>query len=549
MAEIASAVIQPDSLSMGLITTPMLDARIPCMRLSWIAWDSGFRGSGLQIGDYIIAIDSAVLTRPADAAELQHRLPQLPGQYDECRHWKDLGANAGRRVKLHVRRRNFPGEGWRELDIEGELQPQRTWVTDSSRQLFGRGGPDRMEYDGFSESWWDWYEKAATSWQRYLDGYWQGNGFNNRFELQQILQDEPRIKLLGEKYPGAFSEAVTADWQAVRDCMLSRPYTLAADTLAYRKLDEERMQQLAQAATSARTAWLTAHQSELIPPFPAIDPILGDRAGVAGKLVELPTISQHEWISQGQRTVFVFGQSDQWYFADGSSKPIERMIHAQRRYEAGVSPNIRSDFAVVARVLPEPTLVVYNERGCFGLRVEPVAATIGDALFIDLDASKNDPPLYAGEAELAAQALSPPPDNAPPRTVMECFHTALKLGDQKLWQSLFADWSLHFADNGLPLIDRGCNPDVDSWWDSARRLILGEVLDVRVAWTDDTYPVVVGREFDNAPKIDETHVEVDHIGQEADGTTRTFSKVGLQRVWTLQRVDGGPWRIVSMGGI
>ena len=42
-----------DNLRSGLTTDTMLDSDPPALRVSWIAWDSGFRGSGLQVGDQI----------------------------------------------------------------------------------------------------------------------------------------------------------------------------------------------------------------------------------------------------------------------------------------------------------------------------------------------------------------------------------------------------------------------------------------------------------------------------------------------------------------
>lgn len=124
------------------------------------------------------------------------------------------------------------------------------------------------------------------------------------------------------------------------------------------------------AGCAARDAFRAAHSGELIPPFPSIDPVLGDRTAVTGKLTELPRVTSREWISQGDRTVFVFAQGNDCYVADGEGPGIAGMIRAERRYESLVTPNIQAGYEIVGRILPDPTLVVVQERGMFALRVE-----------------------------------------------------------------------------------------------------------------------------------------------------------------------------------
>jgi hypothetical protein len=43
-------------------------------------------------------------------------------------------------------------------------------------------------------------------------------------------------------------------------------------------------------------------------------------------------------------------------------------------------------------------------------------------------------------------------------------------------------------------------------------------------------------------------VEVEHIGKFPEGY-RPVTGVEVKRVWTLQRIDGGPWRITDQRGI
>ena len=75
MANAAQEIVGAE-LGSGLQTTPMLDANPPCLRVSWIRWDSGFRGSGLRIGDRIVAVNGVPVTKPSTLQETQRALPK-----------------------------------------------------------------------------------------------------------------------------------------------------------------------------------------------------------------------------------------------------------------------------------------------------------------------------------------------------------------------------------------------------------------------------------------------------------------------------------------
>jgi len=59
-----------DNLRSGLTTDSMLEDDPPGLRVSWIAWGSGFHASGLQIGDQIIAVNGETVPRPTDGSPL-----------------------------------------------------------------------------------------------------------------------------------------------------------------------------------------------------------------------------------------------------------------------------------------------------------------------------------------------------------------------------------------------------------------------------------------------------------------------------------------------
>ncbi|HKY90863.1 MAG TPA: hypothetical protein VJM11_07475, partial [Nevskiaceae bacterium] len=303
-----------------------------------------------------------------------------------------------------------------------------------------------------------------------------------------------------------------------------------------------------EAGRQARAAFLEANKAQVIPPFPVIDPILGDRASVTGKLVELPTVTERDWISQGAGTCFLFSQGSHCYAANAEGPGVQKLLLAERRYEKLVAPIGRREFRMIARITGEPALIVQNERGIFGLGVEPVAASMGELFFVDLTVADERPP-FAGEAAASGGMVEAPPDDAPPRTVMETFLQALKLGDEALWRSLYSRWHLGFTDNRLPRVSRREPDRLESNWVDARRQILEKVCDVRVRWVDDPRVVVRGDEYPGAPKVEEVTVEVDHIRPMAEGGFRCFATLNLNRVWTLQRWNGGPWRIVTGWGI
>jgi hypothetical protein len=133
---------------------------------------------------------------------------------------------------------------------------------------------------------------------------------------------------------------------------------------------------------------------------------------------------------------------------------------------------------------------------------------------------------------------------------MEALVAALKAGDQETWKALFADW-LHVPGEGSPLY-YSYYPyppgRLGEDWIASRRVILDPVHDVRVMWAGEATMVLRGDEFPGAPRIEEVAVELEHIGL-FEGEYRAFSELRVHRTWTLQRRNGGPWRITSRQGI
>jgi hypothetical protein len=57
--------------------------------------------------------------------------------------------------------------------------------------------------------------------------------------------------------------------------------------------------------------------------------------------------------------------------------------------------------------------------------------------------------------------------------------------------------------------------------------------------------LLTGAEFVGAPRVERVTAELEFIGS-FEGEYRSFSRVGLSRVWELQRVNGGPWRVAIL---
>jgi hypothetical protein len=539
---VAEVYEQQDTLHSGLDTTVEVDRSPPALRVSTIRWYSGFRESGLAVADRIIAVDGRpISTEQKDRAS-------LVGQYAEYQAWQKAGAKDGHEVELTVLRRVVPGRGFAEHEFRGTIANQRNYRNDANRPMLGPGGPVDLDRDIFSSSWSQWHDEMIRLLTGFLDEGRLVSPSSSAFGLKQLAEHAPRVKFLQEKYPGLFARAIAHDFELARATLEGRAYEIRSEELAWRVLNEKRVEAVAAAGLAARAKFVADHAAELIPAFPSIDPILGDRNKVANKLVELPEITHRAWISQGARTCLVINQGEYWYTVDAEGFGFQRALIAARRYERTVSNMIGSAYAIIGRIDAQPTQVVVNERSYFALKVEPLAVSIGGKLFVDVGLDRGPEPLFAGE-EQAPSPLVAPPASAEPSRVMEVFFEALKIADQKLWRSLFATFDVWFTGDKRPNISTIGLSHEESMWSSARAAILKQVYDARVVWSDEPRTIVSGAEFAGAPKIDETTIEVEHVGRREDGSYHAISESGLRRLWTLRRMNDGPWRIATRAGL
>ncbi|MDX1998306.1 MAG: hypothetical protein SF066_11355 [Thermoanaerobaculia bacterium] len=553
MATIYTEVVT-DTLKSGVSTTDMLDSQPPALRVSWLRWDSGFRGTGLTIGDRIVAVDGVALAPFASQQEMQKHKPLLFGQFLEANHWAARGAKEDDPVRLTVRRRRMPGEGWETHEIVGRLRAERMFHDDRGRQAFGPKGPNRLERDGFDDAWLGWYDRRIWDWERLVDnGVWDTRR-DNRQLLASHLADEPRVRFLAEHYPGAFAEAVVEDWEMVRVLLSGRRYEIAAEELTYRVAEEKR---LAEVTAAARAAWLAfqAARAHEIGEVPAnFDPFKSDPAEVAGRLIALPVADVRSWVQDFGRAYVSWNERGTWFFCPLDSPALGRVWDAQVRYKRNVAPRLDDDMAMVVRLLPERKLVsVRGWGGVAGLEVEPVAVLLGRSdrqIFVDLTIEREGVSPFAGEDAIAPLPSALPPDDASPRQVLEALFAALYARDMATWFALFADWRLvHYSNQPFyypyyPYPEVSKNGD----WTRSRRVILEKSYALRIVWIGDPRVVAEGGEVPGLPRIERVEAEIEHVGL-FDGEYRAFNSVEVHRHWTLERRAGGPWRFTTHQGI
>jgi hypothetical protein len=505
-------------------------------RVEWIEWDSGFRGTDLQIGDRIVGFDDLRYDR-STRKEMIH---QSIGGSAEAQYWEKRGARDGTRVVLHVWRKG------KSLSIEGPLRAERFYYSGDQKRAIAPGGPDTIRTDGFSSSWPSWYERRVADAVRVLDRGFRQGSFDSRMLLAAHIDEKPRVDYLVEHYPGPFAEQVRQDWQRVHDVLLGPEREFTDQDLEYRSLGERRAAAIKAIADDARRRFLAEHETQTVAAFPAIDPIAGDLARVTGKVVVLPELDSRSWISEAGHGYLVAGDRQRGlYFVDSRSEPMMRVLMAQLRYHELVSPELDETYLVIGRIRPAPMMRIVSGNAASGLEVEVIASTVGGAMFVDAQVLEGGKSPFAGQESLSFLGVTAPDPDASPSQVVDAAMTALKVGDQKAWGVLFASWYLSDYGNGRVFFgaDYYRQPPHDDWV-RARRQVLGDVYDINVVDEGLVQRVLTGKEFRGAPVVDQVEVEVEHIGKFPEGY-RHFTNVNVRRVWQLQRVDGGPWRITS----
>jgi hypothetical protein len=548
-------VIEDNSLSAGLETQALYE-REPCgYRVTWIDWNSSFRASALKIGDRIVVINGQRVACPpleSDSVTPQMRTQAIQkfvqyglGGLNEPITWQQQGQREGSSLILTVLRQE--GDGDAALEIRGALRHARTYFSAEGVPMLSSTGPVGRERDGLNQTWSIWYEDFQRFLYRpFLDGW--ANRMDSRRLLTELLANQPRMELLAKKYPGAFEKSVRADYDRARAILEGEVVKITDADLEYRRLGEQRA---AQVKTASKAAWESAQKSlgaQTIPAFPTANP-LEQRAKVVGKVVVLPPINPRAWINEAGRCYLTSGNRAQGYYFIGCQHPaMARLFEAQFRYQRSVQPKLEENYAVIGRILDEPRLLVIGGEAQIGLVLEPLGVMIGDSVFVDLRVNKDNVSLFAAEDALKSKTLALPPVTASPRQVIETMIEAVKWGDESLWRKLFAESEVWVENGRIGYSTQRPTASMSDDWVRSRRLILESVFDARVAFVTAKQVLVTPQLIRGAPMVEEVRVEIRHIGR-FDGAYRSFVNINVHPLWTLQRIDNGPWRIISAQGL
>lgn len=530
--------ILSQDLKSGLKTTLIDEGGELYVRVSWINWDSGFRDSGLLIQDRIIGVNGTPLMLPEDPKERRISRDRVIGGLTESKTFAEMGLQDGQQITLQVLRRNVPGQGFTKREFTGSVRLERSYSTREGKPAIAPGGPENLGRNDVGDTWMSWLERRVAEWSAFLDGRWF-NKFDSRRELASHLELKPRIDAALSSYSGEFSRRLAEDWQLVADCLAGRKVELPANALEFREQSERIEKAIAEAGDAAWTKFL--NDNSAVDQLPTINLVRADRAALTGKVIALPGLTLRETVKDGDRTVFYTNHSDYHAYVFADQPSMGRFWQRLGDYQARVEPRVPEKYDVIGRVRPQTKLIVSPRAGAkIGLDIEALAVRVLGHFFVDVT---GDAP-FAGAEFATARGTPPPPDDASPTDVMRAYVQSLKNGDEKLWLALFADW---VAWNEPPrpyyrAFNRYTNFADD--YTRARGLLLHKVSHVEPAWESEPRTVLKGDEFDGAPKIEEVSVIMDHIDS-FDGQTRVFNSIEVARVWTLQRRDGGPWRITS----
>jgi hypothetical protein len=517
----------------------------------WIDWDSYFRDSDLRLGDRILGVNDERYTLAA------HNLGYAIGNHAENRYWADRGAKEADPITLIVER---DGE---EITVSGRLRANRFYYNDAGRQTLGLGGPDRLlperDENGnqlFDGSWAGWYEDKTGpkpgSFSYLLDGGWERSAFNNQRELEAHLANKDRIDYLVAKYPSDFADAMRRDWERVRDYLDGEVVDLPEDALAYRTRADEVRKEIVGYAERAIAA-LETELGDRLETGPSATDLDEQRESYVGKVVYFDGVGYRNIINDLEQTFMVAGgQREGYYFLDAGSPAMDRAFDALFRHRALVDPQLAERFSVWIEVRDEPRIITFQSSPTIGLLGELVAIA-GGQHEVFVDARPEVAPLaFAGEKETEVAKACSVAAGDPPEATLTCMVEALKAGDRDTWQSMFAEWRLTLLDEGLPPLydpDYGLPPaSFESAWQNSRRLINGDVYDARIGRVERARLLYEPGEADPVPRVESVRVILDHVGL-IDGEYRTFSNINVHRIWRLQRLDGGPWKITEVQGL
>jgi hypothetical protein len=538
----AGQVYVDNNITARIQTYDCLSERVPSLRVEFVEWDSGFRGSGLRIGDRITAVNGTPAADLLQAAVARGTREELIGGWGEAKYWARLKAAEGTSVTLTVRRQRVP-QGWDMVDVTGTLRAGRSYRDGQNTPTLWPDGPNNYQRDGFFDAWPPWYEKLKKLITKSLCDTWRIASCTSQSELKELLEHAPRVEMLTTKYPGPFADAVRQDFDAAVAANRGALHALTGEDLAYRRADEERIAEIAALGKAAFDAAVSA--AAVVPAFPAPHPIHTPHEERVGRLVLLPDIPTRQWINDGDLSFLLAGSdADGWYAVSVDAAPAQRLFTALRRYQRRVNPKIAERYTILGRIVPEARIVVFAGQGRWCWQVEPVAGWIGGAMFVDLTRHEDGVSRFAGEEGLLKPQTAVPPDDASPGDLLEAMIAAIKAGDLGVWKQLFATWQIRER-SGLPEVRYHVYEVREDDFEMSRRSFATRLFDARVHWIDDVEVVITGDEFPGAPRLERVEAEIEHVGR-FDDEYRGFIDITLKARGigrTSVMLDGGPDRL------
>lgn len=532
-----------NTLRSGIKTRENPDGEPYGHAVEWIEWDSDFRNSTLQHGDIIVGVNDKDYLKQNRESER----PKAIGNYSESTYWAEQSGRNGQTIHLKICR-----EGTL-LSVSGTIQEQQFYTNAENRQTLGLNGPARLSNDGFANAWTSWYEKFVWHASRYLDDKrWERSIIDNRRMLGEHHEWKERIDYLVKNYPGKFADTVLSDWEKVRDILEGITYSdITDETLEYRKLGEQRAALVKEAALKGYSTFINKSTASIIPAFPAIDPVNGNIAEIAGKIVELPAISFDQFINDLGKSYAVIGSDkDGYYFIHLNSAEMDIFFKTLFHYKSQVTPDVKERFGFIVEILNEPAIHSYQGRTVTGVLVKTIAGMAGeDNVFIKIDSpDKNGRVVFEGEEALNIFSGYHLDDTSSPQQVIEAMIHYIKLGDMQAWKKLFCNWKIYSDWDGPPYMDMlfwNTDESYQHTWEQSRRQILNDIYDARVLYTGAIKTIVHENKETGVPKVDQMKIIIDHVGK-IDGIYKSLSNIYVHRKWTLQRLNNGPWKITEL---
>jgi hypothetical protein len=535
-------VKKTDPLRTGLQTERWSEGTSSGYQITWIHWDSPFRETPLRIGDVIIRANGVDYTR----ANPDLRSGDGIGGLQEDRYWQQQGSSEGTPIQLQVRREH------ELLEVSAPLSVSRFYYDAQSVPSLGPGGPPRSASDGFRGIWSSWYEAHIKSTSYVLNHGWRHHSFNSRQLLKEHEERKPQVDLLLSKYPGPFAESVAEEWRRVAENLRGTRWEERDIDLSFRNRQQRLLEQVREAGRQALARFMEELAPRRLEAFPALDPIEGDVEKIAGRVVELARLTQRNLRSDAGHPWFIAGDPRSgFYFLDADTPEVQRFFDAQLAYQRAVSPELRERYQLFGEVLPEPRMLVVDGRAEPGIALRLLGAVVDDIAFVDLRPEPSHPGAFAGQELAEGLPGTTVPDDAPPEAVLDACFEALKQGQQAAWRAFFADWRAEQLSSGHVHFNAAFSEGESTYqraWESARRLLANEVYGIKRVHVPPVVTLLEGTEFEGAPSVRECRIEVEHVGR-FDGEYRGFKDFRLHRVWVLQSLNGGPWRILDVRGL